>query len=35
VLPEPWECPNCRCLFERAGMDHEPCRVQQGETDGR
>jgi hypothetical protein len=23
--PEPWECPRCRCLFERAGLDHEPC----------
>ena len=30
--PEPWECPQCHCLFERAGMDHEPCRAQQGEV---
>ena len=20
-----WECPLCLCLFERAGMEHEPC----------
>jgi hypothetical protein len=25
--PEPWECPRCHCLFERAGLDHEPCRT--------
>jgi hypothetical protein len=24
--PQPWECPHCHCLFDRAGMDHEPCR---------
>jgi hypothetical protein len=30
--PEPCECPQCHCLFERAGMDHEPCGAQPGET---
>lgn len=24
--PDPWKCPRCRCLFTRAGADHEPCR---------
>lgn len=23
---EIWECPECHCLFDQAGIDHEPCR---------